>query len=158
LVINGQRRMIDVPNLLQSWATTDDQGRYRIYGLPPGEYTVFCSGGGANYIGVTETNSVDVEAVMREIRGGNANVPANASPTPDPRQVSMSSGYLPGVPDADNAQMVTLAAGEEHVNADFVTRLVRSMRVDGTAVGPGGAPMSNLMVAIVNAGERTLSG
>ncbi len=37
IVINGQRRMIDVPNLLVPNATTDDQGRYRIYGLPPGE-------------------------------------------------------------------------------------------------------------------------
>lgn len=157
IVINGQRRMIDVPNLLVPSATTDDRGRYRIYGLPPGEYTVFCSGGSASYSGVRETNAADVEAALREIRGTGARVPAN-TPPPEPRPVSMHAGYLPGVPDVASAQFVALAAGEERTGADIVTRLVRSMRVEGMAIGPGGAPMQNVSVAIVNVGDGTLWG
>jgi hypothetical protein len=68
----------------------------------------------------------------------------------------MRAGYLPGVPDVANAQMLTLGPGEERIGADIVTRLVRSVRVQGTAIGPNGAPMSNVMVAIVNVGEGTL--
>jgi carboxypeptidase family protein len=157
IVINGQRRMIDVPNLLVPYATTDDRGRYRIYGLPPGEYTVYCGGGSASYNGVRETNSVDVEAVLRDMRGGGVRAPAT-TPPPEPRQVSMHAGYLPGVPDVARAQLVILAAGEERTGADIVTRLVRSMRVEGIAIGPGGAPMYNVSVAIVNAGDGTLWG
>ena len=44
IVINGQRRLIDVPNLLVPWATTDDKGRYRIFGRPPGEHDQDLSG------------------------------------------------------------------------------------------------------------------
>jgi hypothetical protein len=157
IVINGQRRMIDVPNLLVPNATTDDRGRYRIYGLPPGEYTVYSGGGGPVYSGVRETNAVDVEAALREMKG--VGTPARPSPPqPEPRQVSMHAGYLPGVPDVASAQLVTLAAGEERTGADIVTRLVRSMRVEGMALGPGGAPMQNVSVAIVNAGDGTLWG
>jgi hypothetical protein len=157
VVVNGLRRMIDVPNLLVPNATTDDQGRYRIYGLPPGEYTVFCGGGSAGYFGVRETNSVDVEAALRDMRSAGARPPAN-TPPPEPRQVSIHAGYYPGVPDPANAQFLSLAAGEERSGADIVTRLVRSMRVEGIAIGPGGAPMRNVSVAIVNAGAGTLWG
>jgi hypothetical protein len=155
IVINGQRRMIDVPNLLVPNATTDDRGRYRIYGLPPGEYTVYCAGGSASYVGVRETNAVDVEAALRDMRsaGGRA---AATTPPPEPRQVTMSAGYLPGVPEVSSAQIITLAAGEERAGADIVTRLVRSMRVEGIAIGPGGTPMQNLAVAVVNAAELRL--
>ena len=43
VLVNGRRQMSDVPNLRVPVTHTDDQGRYRIYGLPPGEYAVFCS-------------------------------------------------------------------------------------------------------------------
>ena len=86
VVVNGRRRMADVPNLRVPVATTDDQGRYRIYGLPPGEYAVFCSLPGINYSGVHETNSADVEAVLRELRAGRS---AAATSAAAPRQVSL---------------------------------------------------------------------
>ena len=156
IVINGQRRMGDVPNLLVPNATTDDRGRYRIYGLPPGEYTVYCAGAGPSYSGVRETNSVDVDSVLRQMASTSSG--AAISPPPEPRQVSMQGGYLPGVPDAASAQLVTLSAGEERIGADILTGLVRSMRVQGIALGPDGASMQNVSVAIVNAGNNTLWG
>jgi hypothetical protein len=148
--------LINVPNLPVPLATTDDQGRYRIYGLPPGDYAVFCAGSGS-YIGVRETNSADVDAAIREMRSGGTRS-ANATPSPEPRQVTMQGGYLPGVADPDNAQIITLGAGEERAGADVETHLARSMRVEGLAVGPGGTPMSNVSVAIVNAGAGVLWG
>jgi hypothetical protein len=157
IVVNGQRRLIDVPNLLIPRATTDDKGRYRIYGLPPGDYTVQCFGGGAGYIGVRETLSADVDLAVREMQAGTASSPSSASP-PEARQITMAGGYLPGVPDANGAQIVTLRAGEERADADFVVRLVRTMKVEGLSLAPDGGPMTNVMVAIVNAGDRTMWG
>lgn len=148
-VVNGGRRISDVPNLRVPVATTDDQGRYRIYGLPPGEYAVFCSLPTMNYGNVRETNSADVDAVLRELRAGRsaAALPASAS-----KQVSLSGGYLPGVPDADSAQLITLTVGEERTGADILIGPLRALNLSGTSVGPGGAPMSNIMLVAVNLG------
>jgi Carboxypeptidase regulatory-like domain len=148
-IVDGTRRMTDVPNLRVPVTTTDDQGRYRIYGLPPGEYAVFCELSRMNPGNVRETNSADVDAVLRELRAGRS---AAALAAPPPRQVSLSGGYLPGVPDAGNAQLITLALGEERVGADILIGPLRALTVSGTSVGPGGAPMSNLMLVVVNTG------
>ncbi len=156
-VVNGGRRMSDVPNLRVPVATTDDQGRYRIYGLPPGEYAVFCSIPAINYGNVRETNSADVDAVLRELRAGRNAAAVAAAPS---RQVSLSGGYLPGVPDADNAQLIALAVGEERTGADILIGPLRALSVSGTSLGPGGAPMRYIMVAVVNTatGSRIGSG
>jgi len=147
VVVNGRRRMADVPNLRVPLTNTDDQGRYRIYGLPPGEYAVFCSLPSMNYGNVRETNSADVDAVLRELRAGRS---AAATTAPPPRQVSLSGGYLPGVPDAESAQLIALAVGEERMGADILIGPLRALSVSGTSIGPGGTPMRNMMVAVVN--------
>jgi len=156
VVVGGRRRLIDVVNRIPI-ATTDDQGRYRIYGLPPGEYAVFCSLAALNYSDVIETNSADVEAVLRELRAGRS---AAASSASAPRPVSMSGGYLPGVPDADRAQIIAVGVGDERAGADILIGPLRALSVSGTSVGPGGTPMRNIMVAVVNAatGQRIGSG
>lgn len=148
-IVNGNRRMSDVPNLRVPVATTDDQGRYRIYGLPPGEYAVFSELPRMNYGNVRETNSADVDAVLRELRAGRSAAAVASAP---PKQVSLSGGYLPGVPDAGSAQLIALAAGEERTGADILIGPLRALTVSGTSVGPGGAPMNNLMLVVVNTG------
>lgn len=144
VVIKGRRQMVDVPNAPA--VITDDQGRYRIYGLPPGEYTVFCSIPGVTYRSVQETDSADVEAILREARAGRG-APAS---TAKPRQVSLSGGYLPGVPDEASAQMITLGVGDALVGADILVGPLRALSVTGMSVGPGGKPMRHIMVAVVN--------
>jgi protocatechuate 3,4-dioxygenase beta subunit len=155
VVVSGVRRLTDVPNLHAPVATTDDQGRYRIYGLAPGEYAVFCSLPGINYSGVLETNTADVEAVLRELRAGRTAAATNAAAA---RPVSLSGGYFPGVPDAESAQMIALALGEERAGADILIGPLRALSVSGTSVGPGGAPMRNIMVAVVNSATGTRIG
>jgi protocatechuate 3,4-dioxygenase beta subunit len=155
VVVSGRRGMSDVPNLRVPVATTDDQGRYRIYGLPPGEYAVFCSLPAINYSGVQETNSADVDAVLRELRAGRT---APITSAGAPRQVSMAGGYMPGVPDADSALLITLAIGEERAGADILIGPLRALSVSGTSLGPGGTPMRNIMVAVVNTATGTRIG
>ena len=155
VVVSGSRRLVDVPNLRVPAVTTDDQGRYRIYGLPPGEYAVFCSLSGINYSGVQETNSADVEAVLRELRAGRSVTATGEAPQ---RQVSLSGGYLPGVPDAGSAQMIALGVGEERTGADILIGPLRALSVSGTSIGPGGTPMRNIMIAVVNSATGTRIG
>lgn len=157
VIVSGRRRMTDVANLRVPVATTDDQGRYRIYGLAPGEYTVFCSFP-LNYpTSVQETNSADVDAILRELRAGRSAPATGAAP---PRQVSMSGGYLPGVPDADSAQMIGLGIGEERTGADILIGPLRALSVSATSLGPGGRPMRYIEIAVVNTatGNRIGSG
>ena len=155
VVAGGRRQLTDVPNLRVPAVTTDDMGRYRIYGLPPGEYAVFCSIAGNNFNGVVETNSADVEAVLRELRAGRS---ADAVSAAAPRQVSLSGGYLPGVPNAERAQMITLGVGEERAGADILVGPLRALSVSGRSLGPGGAPMRNIMIAVVNSATGTRIG
>ena len=75
-----------------------------------------------------------------------------------PRQVSLSGGYLPGVPDADSAQMIALAIGEERAGADILIGPLRALSVSGTSLGPGGTPMRNIMIAVVNTATGTRIG
>src|SRR4030095_1728197 len=42
-LVGRQRKLVAPPG--PPWATTDDRGVYRLYGLPPGEYTVLAGGG-----------------------------------------------------------------------------------------------------------------
>ncbi len=154
VVVNGRRRMSDVPNLRVPVTSTDDQGRYRIYGLPPGEYAVFCSLPTLNYGSVRETNSADVDAVLRELRTGGSAAVTSAPP----RQITLSGGYLPGVPDADSAQLIPLGVGEERAGADILIGALHALTVSGTSLGPGGRPMRNIMIAVVNRATGTRIG
>jgi protocatechuate 3,4-dioxygenase beta subunit len=155
VMVSGRRQLAAVANLRAPTVTTDDLGHYRIYGLPPGEYAVFCSLSGYNYIDVVETNSADVDAVLRALRAGSS---AGAAIAGASHPVSMSGGYLPGVPDAANAQIVALGVGEERIGADILVGPLRALSVSGTSLGPGGAPMRHIMVAVINSATGTRVG
>ena len=131
-VVNGERRMVSagIP-----WATTDDRGRYRLYGIPPGQYAVRAGGGGS----VTGGARLTTKALL-----------ADPQSAPDGPPVMRSGSYFPGVPDAAQAELVTLRAGEERVGLDIVSRLVRAARIEGVAVGPSGQPLPDMLVGLAN--------
>ena len=91
---------------------TDDQGAFRVFGLPPGEYYV--------------------SATLRDDRGPRFN---NDDDVP-------SSGYAPtyypGTTSAAGAQRVTVNLGEEVGGVTFGLTLVPLARVSGRVVGPAG--------------------
>ena len=64
------------------------------------------------------------------------------------------------MPDADSAQLIALGVGEERGGADILIGPLRALSVSGTSIGPGGTPMRNIMVAVVNTatGARIGSG
>jgi hypothetical protein len=56
--------------------------------------------------------------------------------------------------------MISLAVAEERTGADILIGPLRALSVSGTSIGPGGAPMSNIMIAVVSTatGTRIVTG
>ena len=108
-----------------SSAATDDRGEYRVFGLKPGDY----------YIRATDTDhppwpvtSDGVDwAVRQELGGRNAPL------------------YYPGVVQPDQAQAVSLRAGEE-VQADFAMRHIKTVEISGRVVAVDGNPATHAYV------------
>jgi uncharacterized protein (DUF2141 family) len=142
-LVNGERRIVSVPGIA-SWATTDDRGRYRFYGVPPGEYTVRSSGGQAIAGEVRLTTQADVDAATRPL-----SAVSSATLAPQP-QVFPSFGFHPAARDAAGAAFFTVVAGEERLGIDVRVGLSRAVRVEGVALGPGGQTLSAMSVGITN--------
>jgi protocatechuate 3,4-dioxygenase beta subunit len=122
-----------------STVVTDDRGEYRIYGLKPGEYFVkaveTCEG--AMFFGQTQD---DLDAmVLREVGSQFAPV------------------FYPGVLQMDQAQAVTLSAGEE-AQADLAMRRMKMVEVAGRVIGPDGAPAVRAFVRLSQAGVDNWGG
>jgi hypothetical protein len=101
-------------------STTNDRGEFRIWGLSPGEYFVAATAGDRGYF--------DDESGDR----------AGYTPT-----------YFPGTPSLEEAQRVSVAAGQESAGVSFALTLTRTVRISGTAVGSDGRPMTDGMVAVL---------
>ena len=120
---------------------TDDEGRYRAYGLVPGEYIV--TGMRTGLPQATRPLSVsEVDAAL----SGNA---APASPPPTP--LRYAPVYFPGTTRASDAVPIVVAAGEERNNADFRLETVTTSRVEGSVVMADGQPAGAQFVVLATA-------
>jgi protocatechuate 3,4-dioxygenase beta subunit len=153
---NGEVRWVAVGTAFQ--ITTDELGRYRVYGLTPGDYIVHGSGSSGHTGDVRLMTPAAIEAADRE-RSQRARAPASGAapvpPEPLP-QVSWVAAYAPGVPDRIAAQRFSLREGQEYLGADITLALGRSARVSGVTRGPNGQPLTNVSIAIVNTRDRSL--
>jgi protocatechuate 3,4-dioxygenase beta subunit len=103
--------------------TTDDQGQFRLFGLPPGEYLIsanFRGGGGE----VTDP----------------AGEPSGYAPT-----------YFPGTPNAAEAQRVRVDVSQEQSSVNFALIATRLVRVTGTVIDSRGAPVTAGMLTLMPA-------
>jgi len=109
----GARRF--VPAGQNARDTTDDQGQFRLFGLPPGEYIVsanFRGGGGE----VTDP----------------AGEPSGYAPT-----------YYPGTANVGESQRVRVDVGQEQSTINFALIATRLVRVTGTVIDSRGVPVTN---------------
>ena len=129
----GQRVLVEI----ESVVLTDDRGRYRIYGLTPGEYAVISvRSGGVAGSGVLALSDADVD---RAIKSGTAAVAAAAPPDP----VKYAPVYFPGTTREAEATLVPVGSGDEQSGLDFQLQTFRPVRVEGTvAVEPGAPPLA----------------
>jgi hypothetical protein len=103
--------------------TTDDQGQFRLFGLPPGEYIVsanFRGGGGQ----VTDP----------------AGEPSGYAPT-----------YFPGTTNAGEAERVRVDVGQEQSSVNFALIATRLVRVTGTVIDSRGAPAASGALTLMGA-------
>jgi len=153
----GQLRTVTVPGVRTNVAT-DDQGRFRFFGLPPGDYVIRGTGGGAAG-DVQLTTDAELDAAARTVaqiaRSGPAPLatPLPAPPVPRVRYVGM---YAPSSVDLEGAQRFRVGLGQEITDVDITVALARTGRVSGVSVGPGGEPLPNVMVSVVNTRSRSV--
>jgi hypothetical protein len=100
---------------------TDDQGGFRLYGLPPGDYYVSATYRGMMMMG-PDINNTQADGY---------------APT-----------YFPGTPNVAEAQRVSPKAGQEISGVNFSLLVARLARVSGRAVNSRGepAPRANVML------------
>lgn len=104
--------------------TTDDQGHFRLFGLPPGEYFVSAT-----------------------LRTGGTEA---ADPTGETS--GYAATYYPGTPNIAEAARVTLAVSQENTNVSFGLIATRLVRVSGMVMSSDGAPAAGATVMLVPGG------
>jgi hypothetical protein len=102
---------------------TDDQGSFRLYGLPPGDYYISAS------------NRSGVMMVGPNINNTEAD---GFAPT-----------YYPGTANMSEASRVTVKAGQEMSGANFALIVARMARIRGRALNSRGEPLSGGMMMMM---------
>jgi Carboxypeptidase regulatory-like domain len=120
----GGRRMMPA-NGANSRDTTDDQGHYRLFGLPPGEYYVTA---------MLRTGGPEVTDPM----GGES---SGYAPT-----------YYPGTPNVNEASRVSLAVSQENTNVSFGLIATKLVKLSGQVITSQGTPAANGVVMIMPSG------
>ena len=100
---------------------TDDQGHFRLFGLPPGDYYVSAN---------NRTN-------MMMAPGMNSTESEGFAPT-----------YFPGTPNIAEATRVTVRAGQEMTGANFALIVARMAKIRGRAVNSSGQPVTQAMMML----------
>jgi protocatechuate 3,4-dioxygenase beta subunit len=118
---------------------TDDRGEYRIFGLEPGEYFVKAAENAESLYMFGQMEEGSDARVLREL--GTQYAPLD----------------YPGALQVDQAQAVTLRAGEE-MQADFFMHRVKLVEVAGRVIGPDGSPAVGAYVFLSQPGVSDWGG
>lgn len=156
---NGER----VLTLGPGGTSTDEHGRYRMFGLPPGEYLVVASARSFSSASRTLTDAeVDaaLKAPMAPPPGGIGSAPgASAAPAPPPPSsppVAYAPVFFPGTTRASDAAPIALGVGEDRQGVDFRLELVRTAKIEGTVTGMEAQPPGS--VSVVRASSQMAGG
>lgn len=130
-LVAGERRAMR--SIQPSFATTDDRGIYRMFGLAPGTYLVSVQ----NRFGMSSDMAQPTDA---EYRAATAAPGAGPMPPSGP-SVIFAPVMFPGVSDESAAVPIALSAGEERTGVDMQLQLLATAKVGGTILGVSGQPM-----------------
>jgi carboxypeptidase family protein len=113
--INGKRDLIQT-----GFATTDDLGEFRIFGLAPGQYSV--------------------KATWHR--------PGPAPDPTSPDRTGYPETFFPGTTEADEAQRFTLRAGQTVSDLAMALTPISTVRLEGTIVDADGRPMTGTTLIV----------
>lgn len=120
--VEGQRPWLPVGgtgfDTLLTGGLVDDQGQFRIYGLPAGDYLVSATLGDGAYVGQ-----------------GNA-------------RTSYAPTFYPGTASATDAQRVTVDAGQEAQNITFSLARINVATISGKAIDSFGNPIARSGISL----------
>lgn len=121
--------------------TSDDHGAYRVYGLPPGEYTIgtswFYSGVGSGDLRVP--TDAEIRDAFLALTQGRPPAATGTTPAPPPRpRYNYAPVFHPSSLDPMAATTFPLAAGEERAGVDLHMQLQPRSRLEGIVLNPDG--------------------
>jgi uncharacterized protein (DUF2141 family) len=120
----GERRLESAGS-----AGADERGRYRFFGLQPGEYVV----AGMRF-GVPEgARSLTVTEVDAALKGGPVSATQATAST-----IRYAPVYFPGTTRVTEAMPIAVATGDERANVDFRLELVQTAKVEGAVMTSDG--------------------
>jgi uncharacterized protein (DUF2141 family) len=128
--------------------SADDRGRYRFFGLQPGEYLVSA----LRFTVPQNARALSVEEVDAAMRG---NAPPTAAPVV-PSTVRYAPVFYPGTTRAAEAQPVAVGIGEERPNVDIRLEMVQTAKVEGAVMTSDGQPVTTGSVALTTIGANAL--
>ncbi len=128
-------------------AAADERGRYRLFGLTPGEYVVV----GMRLGTPQQPRPLSITEVDAALKGGSV----SAAP-PAPANVRYAPVFFPGTTRATDAISIAIAAGEERQNVDFKLETVLAARVEGAVATSDGQPLSPGSVSLTTIGTNLL--
>ena len=141
--LNGERAL-DFPSAgVETLYTTDEQGRYRIYGLAPGEYLMGTSwfySGRLSVFSARMLSDVDLRAAFQP----QAPAPVGGTPS-DSGRYNYAPAFSPGVTDPFSAGLIKLAAGEMRSGVDLRMVFEPVSSLDATISAPDGSELSPRM-------------
>ncbi|MEZ5315810.1 MAG: carboxypeptidase-like regulatory domain-containing protein [Vicinamibacterales bacterium] len=148
--VNGQviySQAIGATMLLQQ---TDDEGAYRLYGLPPGEYILQAS------VPQTPARRISPDEVAWALgRGGAPGATSQAAPPPPPGPtVVYAPAYYPGTTTVAAAARLRLDAGQALQGIDFALQFVPTSRVSGTVTRSDGVPVRGAQITLTEDGPQ----
>lgn len=128
---DGVRTLEPAQSANPTFPLTDDEGSFRAYGLPPGDYIVVAASRFSDSGGLAGDE-------IRELAAGDIDrVDAVAG-----RTVTNTTIYFPGTTDFKAAATITLAAGQERTGVDIPFRWLPTSRITGIVTQmPAGATL-----------------
>jgi|RhiMethySRZTD1v2_1073278.scaffolds.fasta_scaffold04203_14 uncharacterized protein (DUF2141 family) len=146
--VNGERRLTAVTTTMAGHIT-DDRGAYRIYGLPPGDYTIAAPAipqlsTGDEILMMTES---EVQRALNEVRPSSRQSPVASETTgvaggDERRAVGYATVFYPGTPVSSQSVMIPLGSAEERTGIDFQLQYVPMSTIRGSVTWPSNIPPS----------------
>jgi hypothetical protein len=119
------RRVLQTARVMR----TNDEGEYRLYWMPPGQYVVMA---------IPLFGGVDDRVLIvggdGTVRGFSGILPVNGPPIVLPDEAGNVPIYYPGTLRVEDATVITLKTGEERTGIDLALRPLPVSRVRGTVL------------------------